>query len=340
MAKVTRREARLGAERLAVRLVAPPRGTAAVRGTVFVPPLIGGSGMQQVGYFRGLNRRGYRLATFDYRGHGKSLGRFSVRNALADAVAALDDVLRATNDEPLLGLADCFGAIPLLHAATLRPGAFRSLVLVNPIHSLQAVATPRALLANYFRPRDSAGERRFVWRNPLDLRGILLATNELLFPDIDKSRDHFGILSYADAHVWRTSWEYLVSRPLDGLVCGLPAIVWLGRSDGLLGLERPEEEARQRALWRRHLPQGDVRVIEDADHFWTGIRSRVGSVVAESYAELEAAPRQRDPGEQFERNHQLGGMTRSPGLKRTVGRYSSVSSSVGASSSIDIAHRR
>lgn len=322
MPRVRRLEGRVGRDRVSIRIVWPPEGSAA-RGTVFVPPLIGGSGLQQLGYFRELNRGGYRFVTFDYRGHAKSGGRFHVASTIEDAGAALRAVERELEGEPLLGLADCYGCIPLLVAAAARPAAFRGLALFNAIPSLQHIAGPREVLANYFLPRDSSGARRVAWRNPFDLRGLLLATNERLFPDVDKSRDHFGILRYERARTWLATWEYLCARPLAGIVSELPARVWFGRSDRLLGLADPAAEERYRTLWLRHLPRAEVRVLEEADHYFTGVRSLANRVAAEFFESLPpvaVARRQREPGEAPRRNHQLGGLTTSSGLKCTVSR--------------------
>jgi pimeloyl-ACP methyl ester carboxylesterase len=329
MPKVARQRIEVGGDELSIRAIAPPAGVP-LRASVFVPPLIGGSGLQQVGYFRALNRRGYRLVTFDYRGHGKSGGRFSVRASLDDARAVLAELEREERSEPLYGLADCYGAIPLLVAAAAVPAALRALVLINPIPSLQHVAGPLTLLADHLLPRDARGRRRPALRSPFDLRGMLLATNARLFPEIDKSRDHFGILRYERTRWARAVLEYLFLEPLSGLRCELPARVCFGRADRLLGLDQPAAEARYRAAWAAHLPRAELSALEDADHFWSGVRERASELAAEFFESLAPAPaglvlahpraRQREPGERSGWNHQLGGRTTSSGLKRSLGR--------------------
>lgn len=319
MAKVTRLGASVGADEVAIRSIAPPPGTPR-RGSVLVPPLIGGSGLQQFGYFRELNQRGYRLFTFDYRGHGRSGGRFRVQSTIQDARAVLRAVRTELDGEPLFGVADCYGCIPLLTAAAGEPGAFRALALFNPIPSLQHIAPPAAVLCEYFAPRDAAGKRHLAWRDPLDLRGMVLATTRRLFAHVDQSREHFGILRYARAHTWHAAWEYLWKRPLAGIASDVPAEVWFGRSDRLLNLVEPEAEARYRALWQRHLPNAAVRVLEDADHFWTGVQARASAVAAALFERVLASARHREPGEASGWNHQLGGFTTSSGLKHFVAR--------------------
>jgi alpha-beta hydrolase superfamily lysophospholipase len=166
MSKVTRLAAFVGGDEVAIRSIAPPPSSPRRRASVLVPPLIGGSGLQQVGYFRALNEAGYHLFTFDYRGHGRSGGRFHVASTIEDARAVLRVVRTELGGEPLFGVADCYGCIPLLCAAADEPTAFRALALFNPIPSLQHIAPPAAVLAEYFLPLDTAGKRRLAWRDP------------------------------------------------------------------------------------------------------------------------------------------------------------------------------
>lgn len=327
MGRVTRCEGRIGTDRVSVRLVAPPH-TAGPRplGTVFVPPLIGGSGLQQIGYFRELGALGYRLATFDYRGHGKSTGTFCIAHTLEDARVAAEVILETVGG-PLLGVADCYGCIPLLRLASDRPADFKGLALFNPIPSLQFVAGPGRILRDYFFP-----DGRPRLRNPFDALGMLAATNERLFPAVDKSRHHFGILHYDRARLSRAVREYLFLRPLDGVRVRVPTRIGYGRTDKVLGLGDPAAEESYRNLWTRYLDHADVRALEDVDHYWTGVHGLASRLAAEFFAGLEpartrltprprkqpvgrpGAPIQREPGEAPSRNHQLSGRITSSGL--------------------------
>ncbi len=263
MGRIQRERVAVAGDRIAALRIAPPRAVTP-RGTVFVPPLIGGSGLQQVAYFRGLNRAGWTLATFDYRGHGTSSGNFCVRHALEDARAALAHV-RARTQGTLVGMGDCFGAIPLLVAAERVPGALDAVTLFNPMPDLRTIATPRELWNNAW-----AAPPGLRPRHPFDLRGLLFATNARLFPGVDKSRDHFGILRYERARTWRLAFEYALLRPLAKLrLPGLNALVVYGRGDRLLRLDDARSESAYREAFARVLPQARFHPLVDVDHFWT-----------------------------------------------------------------------
>ena len=287
MGKLVRSITQVGDNRLSVRLVRPPRNSL---GTVFVPPLIGGTGMQQVHYFRGLNRMGYAIATFDYRGHGKSNGRFSIRTSITDSLAVLRDLLAQGMPQPLFGLGDCYAAIPLLVCASKFPKAFKALALMNAVPTLQHVAGPREILANYFYT-----DGRFSWRHPFDIKGMLAATNTKLFPHVDKSRDHFGILDYKNTHMALLVWEYLTSQPLQGVRVDVPTLVGYGTSDSILGLHNNAREEAYREGWRKVAPQSEMRPLPEIDHFFSETIHIGNDVPGEFFARIAGAPRIPEP---------------------------------------------
>ncbi|MEW6072048.1 MAG: alpha/beta fold hydrolase [Planctomycetota bacterium] len=295
MARIQRERIAVGGSPVSVYRIAPPGPR---RGTILVPPLIGGGGLQQYGYYKAINRRGFELVSFDYRGHGRSGGRFSIHGSLQDTLAVAAAVRDARGERELLGMGNCYGAIPLLHAARRDPGLFRAVLLFNPIPDLQDIATPREVLRNYFRP---AG--RLAWRNPFDLRGIAGATIDRLFPAVDRSREHFGILRFARAREVVTALEFLLHHPLRRVrLPDLPALVVYGRADSTLRLGSPAAEAAYRRSLARILPRAQVRAFPDVDHYWTACYERANeeafgfftsdSVVA---ARREPSPPRRAP---------------------------------------------
>ena len=242
--------------------IAPPGRR---RGTVLVAPLIGGGGLQQYGYYKDLNRRGYELVSFDYRGHGRSGGRFTIHGSVRDTIAVATSVRNERGESTVHGMGNCYGSIPLLLAARHRPGLFDAVALFNPIPDLQYIASVGEVLRNYFRP-----EGRWRLRHPLDLRGIAGATIDLLFPDVDRSRAHFGILRYERAREVVVALEYLLRHPLRRLhLPALPALVSYGRADATLRLSSAESEDAYRRAFARILPQARFRALPDVDHFWT-----------------------------------------------------------------------
>lgn len=291
MVRIERQEVRVGAERVSVvRAAAHGRR----KGVVLVPPLIGGSGMQQIRYFPLPRRSGYEVVSFDYRGHGQSDGVFFLAHALADTRAVLD-ALVAEQVGPVFGIGGCFGAIPLLAAAHRRPGAFSALALFNPVPNLQHMVSPLELLRNHF-----VEDGRLRLRNPLDYKAIIATTNDLLFPHVDKSREHFGILDYGRARMLRILGAYLVDRPLAGVsLPGPRAVVTYGRSDEILKLGRPEREERYRDAFRALLPRVEFRVLHDGDHYFTNSLLSASEAAVDCF-DRECAPpaprREPSPG--------------------------------------------
>lgn len=252
------------------------------RGTVLVPPLIGGSGLQQYLYFRGLSRRGYELVLFDYRAHARSTGRFSFRSSIGDTAAVVRHVRGSLEGEPLFGVADCYGAIPLLRAAAAAPDDFAGLALFSPVPSLRHITSFREVFAAYWRPGG-----RWRLRNPLDHRGLLFETTSRLFPDIDQSRDHFGILDYGEARRFSMIFDYFFYSPLRGVrVEDVPALIVYGRHDELLHVGDEAGDASYRRAFERLLGDVRFRLTEAADHYWTGVSSIANDAAADFFGGL------------------------------------------------------
>ena len=267
MQRVTKRGIRVGGDEVFVYRVAPPVEVGERRGLILAPPWIGGSGLQQYLYFKVANRAGYELALFDYRGHARSSGRFSFRRSFREADEVVRHLREETGGERIIGMAGCYGALPLLRAAQRRPEAFEALCLYSPVPDLKHVSGPLDVLSRYY-----TCDGRFTPRNPFALRAILAETMKDLFPGVSSSRDHFGILRWEKASMASLLFDYLLSDPLASVhVEGVPALVVYSTADELLRLDDAAREERYRARFERVLPGVELRVTADADHFWTGV---------------------------------------------------------------------
>ena len=288
MTRIRRQEISTGDSSLCLYRIASPVSR---RGTILVPPLIGGGGLQQYGYYKDINRRGFELISFDYRGHGKSGGSFSVRRSIDDTLAVARAV-REEHREPLLGMGNCYGAIPLLLAAEQIPDLFRAVALFNPIPDLRYAAGPREVFDDYFRP-----EGRWRLRNPLDVRGIVSATARRMFPGIDKSRDHFGILHYHRAHPLTVALECFLFRRTKNLrLPELASLVIYGRADATLRLTDPEREDAYRRRFARMLPRAQFRALSDVDHYWTSCYGLANEAALEFFTSLPGTRPERTIG--------------------------------------------
>ncbi len=290
MTRIQREEIAVADSPVCIYRIAPPGPR---RGTILVAPLIGGGGLQQYGYYKDINRHGFELVSFDYRGHGKSGGRFTIRGSIEDTFQVATAVREQLGDEPLLGMGNCYGSIPLLLAEGRRPGLFGSVALFNPVPDLFYTASPRDVLRNYWRP-----DGRLRLRNPLDLRGMTMATAERLFPSVDKSRNHFGILRYERTRELTCALEYLFHRPMRRLhLPELPALVIYGRSDHTLGLSKPETERDYRQTFTRILPRSEFRALPEVDHYWTECYGRANEVAFEYFTSPPSNGRPFAPGD-------------------------------------------
>jgi hypothetical protein len=209
-----------------------------------------------------------------------------VRGSVQDTLAVAEHLKAELEGRPLHGIADCYGAIPLLRTAAARPGIFAGVVLYSPVPSLRYLVGVRDGLRNYFAP-----DGRPRLRNPFDLRGFLLATNEVLFPEVEKSRDHFGILRYDDTAGLAMLRDFLFWSPLARVrLPGLSAKVVYGRADEVLGVATDEGEKTYRRALERVLPEAEFATTDEADHFWTGC-GEVGIRIAVEFLSRHSEPR-------------------------------------------------
>ena len=197
---------------------------------VFVPPLIGGDATQQVRMFRQLLRQGMDLISFNYAGHGRTMGRFSLRAACLNCTCILDLALHHCQQTqmPLFGLAASYAAVPLLQAARIRCEPMHKLVLINPIPRW-----PLGKISAHFWQFWRQGED-WQYRSRYMLEALRAYRDDLL-PGVSHRRHAFGVLARHRVKWLRLIWELLLQAPVPpAAVKQTPVMCIYGRKDRLL----------------------------------------------------------------------------------------------------------
>ncbi len=251
------------------------------KGIILIPPLIGGSFILFGRQFSYLVKQGYRIVSFNYRGHDLSQGRFTLASMFSDT---LDIALRLKNsqpDTPLFAVGTCSGSMPLFHIVNRIPHLIQGLVFVNAIYDLQQTATPWESMKIYVRSRGlsiphSAGE----------IASVVL---DEVFPEIDKGPDHFGILTYDRVNLTRISFEYVLKLgPRMNFTCPIPTLCMYGKGDEMLGMDDPNTEIKYREEFEKRFPNIMFSTFE-ADHFMTGLKTQVAQTMHLFVAPLSAS---------------------------------------------------
>lgn len=242
-----------------------PRGEE--KGILLIPPLIGGSFIlfgRQFGY---LVRQGYRVVSFNYRGHDLSEGRFSLLETFDDVLDISRHLRNEYPDTPIVAVGICSGSMPIFHVLDREPNLLDRLVFVNAIHHLQQTATPLEAVRMYVR--------RCGLHLPSSLGAAASEVFEEIFPDIDKGPDHFGILHYDRVAMSRISWEYLIPRhPNTHFKSDIHTLCIYGRADEMLKLDDVRQEEAYREAFEKRFTNIEFETFE-SDHFMTGIKEDV-----------------------------------------------------------------
>lgn len=237
------------------------------KGILLIPPLIGGSFIlfgRQFGY---LVRQGYRVVSFNYRGHDLSEGRFSLLETFNDVLDISRHLRNEYPETPIVAVGICSGSMPIFHVLDQEPDLLDRLVFVNAIHHLQQTASPFEAIRMYVR--------RCGLHMPTSLGAAASEVFEEIFPDIDKGPDHFGILHYDRVAMSRISWEYLIPRhPSTRFHSDIPTLCIYGRADEMLKLDNVREEETYRSAFEQRFANIEFETFE-SDHFMTGIKEDV-----------------------------------------------------------------
>jgi len=241
------------------------------KGIVLIPPLIGGSFILFGRQFSYLVKQGYRVVSFNYRGHDLSEGVFSLEESCDDVLDIARQLKNERPDLPLAAVGTCSGSMPIFHILNIDPDLLDQLVFVNAIYHLQQTASPLEAIRMYVRRRGL--------RPPSSLGDAANVVFEDIFPGIDKGPDHFGILSYDRVAMGTISREYLIPRhPNTHFDSPTPTMCLYGLGDEMLKLDCPEHEAAYRDAFSERFSNIEFASFH-ADHFMTGIKEEVAMAI-------------------------------------------------------------
>ena len=249
------------------------------RGIILIPPLIGGSFIFFGRQFTFLVRNGFRVVSFNYRGHGQSGGAFDLNSSFGDALELAESLKSRAPHLPLFAVGTCSGSMPIFHILTKSPGLLAGVVFINAIYHLQQTATPLEALGLYTKARG--------WRIPGSAGEMASVVLDSVFPEISKSSSHFGILDYDRVDFPRVTFEYLFKQGPADFVCDpTPALCLYGSHDAMLGLDEHSEEMRYKNEFKRRF--ADVSFIAfEADHFMSHLKEELSTEVHRFISLLE-----------------------------------------------------
>jgi pimeloyl-ACP methyl ester carboxylesterase len=238
-------------------------------GIIFVPPLIGGKLSQQVISFRYLIRRRYDLVSFNFSGHGGSSDKFSLKATIHDTLHMLIHVRGLSQKErlPLFGIASCYSAIPILHAAHTLEEPFKRLVLINAIPKLCLKSVINSFFSYYreeFSPHKSLGKT-------MEAVGYYI---DFLFPGIVKNENYFGVLERRRTSLFRIVSELFTLNPLHGVCLDkTPVLCLYARKDRILDIFDTDFKVNYKNDIRRLCPQTTFHSL-DGDHYFSLLMAR------------------------------------------------------------------
>lgn len=237
-------------------------------GLVFIPPLIGGGAGGQLGLFRWLTRSGLDLFSYDYTGHGRSGGAFSLGASIRDSRLMMGIAERQAEDAgiPLFGTAACYGAIPLVNGAFHLGEPLKRMVLLNPVPDFSL----SALLAGYCRWYFDAARRMAVGGVLAGMRAYM----DTLFPFTEKGLSGFGRLRRGRTRLFTVVLEAVRFRPLEALRLNNTRLLCLyAERDVVRQAAGYMDVAAYRRRIRGFCPHTRFHALDD-DHYLARRRSR------------------------------------------------------------------
>ncbi|MHB1033310.1 MAG: alpha/beta hydrolase family protein [Pirellulales bacterium] len=269
---------------LCAKLMAPKPPVRPQR-VVFISPLVGAGAAQPLLIFRNLTRRGSILLSFEYRGHGRSTGRFELDATLSDVHHALIWAWNYANGRGLSlhGFATCYGTVSLL-AQFKENGCgclLKSLSTVSGLFRMDQILRfddfapiasrhlgQKLALAELV---DGLAQQKFDWSGNA-LRYALFEYLTGLFPQLRVGHDYFEELRYERVSIPETLLQLSRARYLDGVTVPpeIPCHVFAGRNDDTLSLRTPEGREAYRKQVLSLIPHAVLHEHE-FDHFGRGV---------------------------------------------------------------------
>lgn len=251
---------------------------------VFIPPLIGANAELQTATFRSLANNGSEIFSFEYRGHRRSSGNFSLENSIEDTGSALKWINQYSENRnlPLHVVTMCYGTIPLLLSLQKSEDGLniRSVNGVSSLFSLDYILKVEALLPfilNEVVNKKVEHDRLagMVKSGEVDVTttGFVRSVSDYLkgiFPDLDIGEDHFAELKYGRTDIRGVISQFLTGFSIDAKVPkSISCNFFYGARDSILGLTSREKKDKYVLDARRIAPHAQLHEV-DIDHFGKG----------------------------------------------------------------------
>ena len=233
----------------------------AAKGIEVIPPLIGAGAAYQLKIFRWLTRQGLDLLSFDYSGHGRSGGQFSLNGSLEDTclVMKMGRTRARERGVPLFGIAACYGAAPMAWSSKRLGEPAARMVFFNPIPAFGILGIWKAFRQWYqgMEPRAAGGLRRTI--------GDFA---DHLFPHTPKGTFGFGVLERRRTRLVATLLEAVRFEPLRRRRLSRTNLLCLyAKTDIIRSAAGYHTEWEYRQRLRQWFPASRFYLLDDSHYF-------------------------------------------------------------------------